>query len=78
LAQSGRPIDQWDDPADWAGTVIKPIGARAVGKVVNDDRADWREAWALFPGLNQEIDPPGYEAPLGDFETKSMDGKRGG
>jgi hypothetical protein len=28
------------------GTVIKPIGARAVGKVVNDDRADWREAWA--------------------------------
>ena len=21
-----------------------------VGKVVNDDRADWREAWALFPG----------------------------
>jgi hypothetical protein len=31
-------------------TVIKPIGARAVGKVVNDDRADWREAWALFPG----------------------------
>jgi len=30
-----------------AGTVIKPIEARAVGKVVNDDRADWREAWAL-------------------------------
>jgi DNA modification methylase len=26
------------------------IGARAVGKVVNDDRADWRESWALFPG----------------------------
>jgi DNA modification methylase len=23
---------------------------RAQGKVVNDDRADWREAWALFPG----------------------------
>jgi hypothetical protein len=32
------------------GTVIKPIGARAVGKVVNDDQADWREAWALYPG----------------------------
>jgi hypothetical protein len=29
-----------------AGPVIKPIGARAVGKVVNDDRADWREAAA--------------------------------
>jgi DNA modification methylase len=26
------------------------VGARAVGKVLNDDRADWREAWALFPG----------------------------
>jgi len=23
---------------------------RALGKVLNDDRADWREAWALFPG----------------------------
>jgi ParB-like nuclease domain len=26
------------------------IGGRALGKVQNDDRADWREAWALFPG----------------------------
>jgi DNA modification methylase len=23
---------------------------RALGEVKNDDRADWREAWALFPG----------------------------
>jgi len=23
--------------------------------------------------VNQEIDPPGYEAPLGDFETKAME-----
>ena len=28
----------------------KPVGARSVGKVLNDDKADWREAWALFPG----------------------------
>ena len=28
----------------------KPYGASAVGKVLNDDRADWTEAWALFPG----------------------------
>jgi DNA modification methylase len=27
-----------------------PIGASAIGKVSNDDKADWREAWALFPG----------------------------
>lgn len=26
------------------------VTARAIGKVLNDDRADWREAWALFPG----------------------------
>ena len=26
------------------------IGAHSMGKVTNDDRADWREAWALFPG----------------------------
>lgn len=28
----------------------RAIGAGAVGKVLNDERADWREAWALFPG----------------------------
>lgn len=33
-----------------SGRVIKPIGARAIGKVRNDDRADWGDAWALFPG----------------------------
>jgi DNA modification methylase len=25
-------------------------GAQATGKVLNDYKADWREAWALFPG----------------------------
>jgi DNA modification methylase len=25
-------------------------GARSIGKVQADDRADWRQAWALFPG----------------------------
>jgi DNA modification methylase len=28
----------------------RAIGAGAIGKVTNDTRADWREAWALFPG----------------------------
>jgi len=26
------------------------VGARATGKVLNNDKSDWREAWALFPG----------------------------
>jgi len=26
------------------------VSARAVGKVLNDDRSDWSEAWSLFPG----------------------------
>jgi DNA modification methylase len=26
------------------------VAARATGEVMNDDRADWQEAWALFPG----------------------------
>jgi DNA modification methylase len=38
----------WRNEADRANG--KPYGARAVGKVMNDDRADWSEAWALFPG----------------------------
>lgn len=43
--------------ADWRNKAVmvkgeKPgqHGSRAVGKVLNDDKADWREAWALFPG----------------------------
>ena len=40
--------------ADWRSGVKRADGsivqARAVGKVLNDDNADWREAWALFPG----------------------------
>lgn len=44
--------------ADWRrtkrkanGVLISSGGAgRAVGEVANDDRADWRDAWALFPG----------------------------
>jgi DNA modification methylase len=38
----------WRNEADRANG--KPYGARAIGKVENDDRADWSEAWALFPG----------------------------
>lgn len=38
----------WRNEADRANG--KAYGARAVGKVENDDRSDWREAWALFPG----------------------------
>lgn len=40
--------------ADWRNGVKRADGsivqARAVGKVLNDDNADWRESWALFPG----------------------------
>lgn len=34
-----------NDPNRW-----KDGAGRATGAVLNDDRADWREAWALFPG----------------------------
>lgn len=30
--------------------VAKAGSGAAFGKVLNDDRADWREAWSLFPG----------------------------
>ena len=40
--------------ADWRNKALRadglPIGGQAIGKVENDDRADWSEAWALFPG----------------------------
>ena len=34
--------------ANWRNE--RTLGAGAVGNVLNDDKADWREAWALFPG----------------------------
>jgi len=40
--------------ADWRNHSFRAdgsaIGGRAIGKVENDNRADWREVWALFPG----------------------------
>lgn len=38
----------WRNEADRANG--RPIGAMATGKVSNDDRADWSEAYSLFPG----------------------------
>jgi DNA modification methylase len=32
------------------GSLLSTGVGRAKGKVENDDKADWREAWALFPG----------------------------
>jgi DNA modification methylase len=37
------------DP-DWREQRGLAGGDLAKGKVTNDDRCDWREAWALFPG----------------------------
>jgi len=38
-------MPQKNDPKRW-----KDGSGRATGAVLNDDKADWREAWALFPG----------------------------
>lgn len=38
----------WRNEAERANG--RPVGARATGKVLNDDKADWRETWGLFPG----------------------------
>jgi DNA modification methylase len=37
------------DPA-WREQAGVAASGTAKGKVLNDDKADWREAWALFPG----------------------------
>jgi DNA modification methylase len=37
------------DPS-WRAKVGVNKNTKKMGKVLNDDRADWREAWALFPG----------------------------
>lgn len=40
----------WRNDASQGGRGKGAPGGKALGKVLNDDRADWREAWALFPG----------------------------
>lgn len=52
----------WRNEADRANG--KPYGARAVGLVSNDDKADWREAWALFPGDVAYVWHAGLFAPV--------------
>lgn len=37
------------DPS-WRAKAGVNKNTKKLGKVLNDDRADWREAWALFPG----------------------------
>ena len=37
------------DPA-WRNAALAGSNTTRTGKVLNDHRADWREAWALFPG----------------------------
>jgi len=37
------------DPA-WRNAALAGSNTARIGKVLNDHRADWREAWALFPG----------------------------
>jgi DNA modification methylase len=39
----------WRNEAYRAGPMNRTIGAKAVGKVQNDDRADWTETWRLSP-----------------------------
>lgn len=39
----------WRNRAKRAGG-LQAYGASSIGVVQNDDRADWSEAWALFPG----------------------------
>lgn len=58
----------WRNRADRANG--KPYGARATGKVTNDDRADWREAWALFPGDAAYVWHAGTKA---DIVAESLD-----
>jgi len=36
--------------ATWRASAGVNKNTQKLGRVVNDDRADWREAWALFPG----------------------------
>jgi len=54
--------------AEWRNKVVRhdgtAVAARATGKVLNDDQADWRDAWALFPGAVAYVWHAGVYAPV--------------
>src|SRR5882672_6848752 len=51
LDQSGACSRRWHDHRrSWPGISGAYLNTGKLGKVANDDRADWREAWMLFPG----------------------------
>jgi DNA modification methylase len=62
----------WRNSVD-RSTMIKgrKIGATAVGKVQNDDRADWQAAWALFPGDVAYVWHAGLHASEVDLSLKA-------
>lgn len=49
LLVSDPPYGVDYDPS-WRTRLGVPSKGLATGTVLNDDRSDWREAWALFPG----------------------------
>ncbi len=90
LLDGARPHLMVTDPpygveydADWRNRATRKdgscIGGRAIGKVLNDNKADWREAWALFPGDVAYVWHAGVYSPVVadsltacDFEIRSQ------
>ena len=60
----------WRNRAAADGTIGQKHASRAIGQVVNDDRADWREAWALFPGSVAYIWHAGTKAGIGRWHHR--------
>lgn len=62
----------WRNRADRANG--KPYGATAIGLVTNDDRADWSDAYALFPGEVVYVWHPGGARSVEFFNSLSSCG----
>jgi DNA modification methylase len=60
------------DP-EWREELGLNKGTRQSGKVANDDRSDWSEAWALFPGDVAYVWHAGIHATKVDLSLQSCD-----
>jgi DNA modification methylase len=60
------------DP-QWRATELKHGRTVAGGKLLNDDRADWREAWKLFPGDIAYVWHAGRNATAVDISLQAAD-----
>src|SRR6202049_4635129 len=76
LMVTDPPYGRSYDPA-WRKRAGVNLNPRKLGKVVNDDQDDWREAWTLFPGSVAYVVSIRRRPRAGHFRLRRLDQRSG-